>query len=134
MIDLNKEQAAKIINTGEIDPGLKKYRFIMSLFNDESTDASVNMDFQKTFKGFYKVRRSSEFCKHYFLFMKNNNGNKGLSFEDTLEHIYDKVKRIEPSFSSKLIATINPDNPIWDSIVLENLGLKKLSYCKDSVY
>jgi hypothetical protein len=30
------------------------------------------------------------------------------------------------TFSSKLMATINPDKPVWDEFVLKNLGIKKL--------
>ena len=31
---------------------------------------------------------------------------------------------IEASFSSKMIATIDPDKPIWDQYVLQNLGME----------
>jgi hypothetical protein len=35
---------------------------------------------------------------------------------------------VEASFSSKLVATINPELPIWDSIVLNHLGKKAPAY------
>jgi hypothetical protein len=35
---------------------------------------------------------------------------------------------VEASFSSKLVATINPDLLIWDSIVLNHLGKKAQAY------
>ena len=31
---------------------------------------------------------------------------------------------IEASFSSKMLATIDPSKPIWDQYVLKNLGLQ----------
>ena len=39
---------------------------------------------------------------------------------------------VEASFSSKMIATLNPQMPIWDKYVLQNLGLKApYSYAKN---
>lgn len=43
----------------------------------------------------------------------------------TLKHLHTELGRIEASFSSKLLATISPDMPIWDEFVLDNLKLKK---------
>lgn len=37
--------------------------------------------------------------------------------------LYVETGNVEASFSSKMIATINPENPIWDQYVLQNLGL-----------
>lgn len=38
--------------------------------------------------------------------------------------MYDATGNIEASFSSKMLATINPDMPIWDRYVVKNLCLK----------
>ena len=40
--------------------------------------------------------------------------------------MYDNTEghNIEASFSSKLLATINPNMPIWDQYVLKNLKIK----------
>lgn len=32
---------------------------------------------------------------------------------------------VEVSFASKLIATVSPEEPIWDKYVLKNLGFDK---------
>jgi len=37
--------------------------------------------------------------------------------------LHAKLNRFEPSFSSKLAATHNPNLPIWDKIVLINIGI-----------
>ena len=57
---------------------------------------------------------------------KNKNGAP--SFEKTLRYIYEELGRVEASFSSKLVATINPDLPIWDTVVLKNLEKKPPAY------
>ena len=38
--------------------------------------------------------------------------------------LYVETGNIEASFSSKMIATIAPNKPIWDQYVLQNLGLE----------
>ncbi len=59
--------------------------------------------------------------------MENNKKAKP-SFEQTLNYIYDELGRTEASFASILVATINPNLPVWDSVVLNNLGLKSPAY------
>jgi hypothetical protein len=51
-----------------------------------------------------------------------------LSFKEVFLYIHNETGRYEASFSSKLLATLNPDKPVWDRFVLENLGIKKVSY------
>ncbi|WML23816.1 hypothetical protein [Neobacillus sp. OS1-33] len=59
---------------------------------------------------------------------ENKNGTP--SFEKTFRYIYEELERVEASFSSKLVATINPDLPIWDTVVLKNLDKKPPAYYK----
>lgn len=41
---------------------------------------------------------------------------------------------VEPSFTSKMLATINPNNHIWDQYVLNNLNITiKTPYDKEEV-
>ncbi|MCL2696885.1 MAG: hypothetical protein FWE74_02245 [Oscillospiraceae bacterium] len=51
-----------------------------------------------------------------------------ISFEDVITHIHEKTNRIEASFSSKLLATITPDNPVWDKNVLTQLSINHPQY------
>jgi hypothetical protein len=41
----------------------------------------------------------------------------------TLRHL-GKYGKLEASFASKLLATIDPNLPVWDKHVLRNTGLK----------
>lgn len=50
------------------------------------------------------------------------------TFGDVLDHLYETTKRYEPSFSSKLVATLNPDKPVWDIHVLRNINQKAPAY------
>lgn len=45
-----------------------------------------------------------------------------------MRRIFNLTGRIEASFSSKMLATLNPQMPIWDSIVISKLGIKTVAY------
>jgi hypothetical protein len=107
-------------------PGLDKYLNIMGMLHN--VDVSKSEEFQKAFNGFYRVRqRQPIFYQKFYAFMeKNKQGSP--SFEETLRYLYEELDRVEASFSSKLVATINPTMPIWDAFVLKNLGKKPPSY------
>lgn len=110
----------------KVEPGLLKYVQIMGRFYE--TDVSKDIEFQRLFNGFYRIRqRTPEFYKEYYQFLERNKNNY-VSFDLVLNHFYDRFHRLEPSFSSKMVATINPDFPVWDEYVLRNLGLKKPIY------
>jgi hypothetical protein len=106
-----------------IEPGLKKYKLIMSIF--KQTDVSNDRNFQKMYNGFYRVRRNQDWCILYYNYMQEMKESKyEVLFENTLKYIFDQTQRIEPSFSSKLVATINDSLPIWDKFVLQNTGFR----------
>lgn len=109
------------VNWNELERRLKHYLIIReqiktseNLFEDSVFRTNVN--------GFYKIRqRKKEFYDSYFTFMEDNKNNKNLTFEETLRHFHSMFNRIEKSFSSKLIATINPELPVWDTVVMSNI-------------
>lgn len=110
----------------KVKPGLEKYLNIMNTVN--KVDVSKDESFQKSFNGFYRIRqRNSTFYEKYYSFMESNK-SKEVSFDETLLYFYKELGRVEASFSSKLVATINPNLPIWDSIVLKNLNLIQPHY------
>lgn len=76
-------------------------------------------------------QRKPEYYQMYYDYYGRNEKNKDiLTFEDVFFYIKKEKGRCEVSFSSKLLAIINPNKPVWDSFVLENLGIKKI-YPKD---
>lgn len=101
--------------------GLDKYRYIMQQVH--KTNVSVDENFQRTFNHFYRVRRDESWRKIYYEYFENMKFTIP-SFEKIITHIYEKTGNIEPSFSSKMLATIMPEKPIWDRYVLQNLNLE----------
>lgn len=109
-----------------IKTGLQKYEKIMELF--QSVDVSVDEEFQRTFNGFYRVRRRKpDFYAALYSFLESHK-NKKITFAEVLQYFYDWFGRLEASFSSKVVATIDPNMPIWDSEVLKRLHLKPAKY------
>ena len=109
--------------------GVEKYLFLQKkLF---LCDVSLDEDFQKAYNGFYRVRqRSAAFYRDYFLILEKCKTTP-MAFHDVLSFLYTAHHRVEASFASKLIATVQPDQPVWDSIVLKNLNISAPSYaCK----
>jgi hypothetical protein len=106
----------------KIKNGTGKYSQIMRLVM--ISNVQTDKCFQKAFNGFYRIRqRSNSFYRALYGYLEKNK-NKKTSFEQTLVFFYRKFKRFEPSFSSKIVATINPNFPVWDSVVINKLRIK----------
>lgn len=107
--------------------GLDKYQWIMRTF--KNLDVSTNREFQKKFNYFYKIRqRTSEFYKAFYQKLETSKQGKCPTYGEVIDYFYSRFQRIEASFSSKLIATINPNLPVWDKEILRNLRLRKPYY------
>lgn len=103
--------------------GLNDYKYLISKLKLVNTESNVK--YQKKFNSLYKVRRNSDWRKEYYKYLEKNKANKGIKFESIIEYLYENTQKIEPSFSSKMLATIDVDKPIWDGRILERLDLKR---------
>ena len=101
--------------------GLESYADIINFVRQ--TDVEKDVDFQRTFNAFYRVRRNEEWRKVYYHLFEELK-HKTVCFEYIIRYMFEKTGNIEASFSSKMLATLHPDKPIWDRYVVENLGLK----------
>jgi hypothetical protein len=112
--------------------GVDKYSFIIKELSKK--DISKDSNYQRVFNAFYVVRRNIKWRKIYYEYFESKKNNKQLTFEMVIRYLYEKTGQVEPSFSSKLLSTINTNMPIWDVYVLKNLGLKmKLGKPKDKI-
>lgn len=115
--DVNKVFQERLANS----LGLDKYKIIMT--SVRNTDISFDVKFQKTFNGFYLVRRNESWRKTYYDFFEKEK-NATPTFESIITFLYENTGNVEPSFSSKMLATIDDNNPIWDKYVLQNLNIE----------
>ena len=88
-------------------------------------NVAEDREFQKAFTAFYRLRRNDAWRKYYFkLFEEQKKKENHTSFGEIQLRLFQHCGQIESSFSSKMLATFDPQMPIWDSYVLKNLGLK----------
>jgi len=108
--------------------GLDKYQYIMDQVR--KTDVSKDADFQRTFNGFYIVRRNETWRKVYYDHFECIK-DETPTFSSILTYLYECTGNIEPSFSSKMLASIIPEKPIWDRYVVQNLNLQLIGSTKE---
>ena len=101
--------------------GLDRYAEIIE--KAKTADVSSDPDFQRSFNAFYRIRRNAEWQEEYYKLFERAKKDH-YTFDDVISILYVRTGNIEASFASKMIATIDPEKPIWDQYVLQNLGLK----------
>jgi hypothetical protein len=96
-----------------------------SLLRDlESTDVQTNHDYQRRYNGFYKVRgRSTQWRAEYYRLLEAQKQNRNIRFGDVIRELHIRTNRVEPSFASKLAATIRPELPVYDVVVCGHMGV-----------
>lgn len=108
-----------------IEDGLRKYCWLQA--NVEECDVSTDYVFQTRFNDFYKVRRAAQWRHRYYKLMQASKGN-GITFATALYELRDQTGRLEASFASKLVATLDATKPVIDRFVLNNFGLHLPDY------
>jgi len=104
------------------EKGLKQYTQIMALF--PKVDASKDISFQKEFRIFYRFMfLNNGFISDYFSFLQEHKNNSP-DFIDTLKYFQEKYDKFFYSYVSKMLATIDPNLPVWDSNVCSVFGFK----------
>jgi len=102
-----------------VDRGLRKYVSIQREF--PQVDVRHNVFFRKAFNGFYRVRRSEEWQTAFFRLLEEGKTRR-ITFGEALDQLHGLSGCQEASFASKLVATLNPNLPVIDSVVLRNIG------------
>jgi hypothetical protein len=112
--------------------GIAQYIEIMDLVH--KVDVSKDISFQKKYNSFYRIRqRSEDWYRAYYSLMQRSKKTKP-TFGQILDKLNSVLGRYEPSFSSKLVATLNPNKPIWDIHILANTKHRAPAYSsKDKI-
>lgn len=139
MKGFKKEEIDKLINRVRKVPdeilnkfdreSIDVYNFLISEF--QKSDVTKNYFFQFVFRSYYRLDNAgltTEFKSRFFELMEENRNNKSVEIEDLLRELekYPRIKEIKKeedkgsfqfSFATKLINTIDPTYPIYDSKV-----------------
>jgi len=73
-------------------------------------------DFRRTFNGYYGVRRNALWRSNFYRLFEQAK-TVPAEFETILGDLHSITGRIEASFVSKLLATLDPELPVLDSVV-----------------
>jgi hypothetical protein len=84
---------------------------------------SSDSEYRKRFGGFYRVRRNASWRDTFFQILERGK-SAPLTFGEALRALQAGTGKVEASFASKLVATLDPVQPVIDSVVLKNLGFK----------
>lgn len=121
-IRLTQDQIRQTIACPELRTGLAKYLVIQSHIAAPEPIAT-NAEFRRRFNGFYRVRRGEPWQAGFYSLM-DRACREPLSFSEILHALSTETGRCEASFASKLHATVNPDWPVIDSVVLGNVDAR----------
>ena len=114
---------------GAIDRARKGISQYLEIMNEIfAVNVAENRNFQRKFNAFYRVRqRPQAWYQAYFSHLERCKGRKPL-FDEVIDEMYRLTGRYEPSFASKFVATLDPEQPVWDTWVLRNTGTKAPGY------
>jgi hypothetical protein len=109
----------------KIQKGYDDYLLIMKnihIFDDE---------YKRKFAHFYKLNqglKNANDKKSFFNLLKDCINNNNDNYVDVLNKLSGKTGRNEMSFASKIVATVNPQKPVIDRIVLGHFKINRPSY------
>jgi len=127
LLSLTKEEINSALR--KIEKSLDTYIWLQN--NLHKCDVSEDKIYQRKFTGFYKIRRDKAWLEKFYDLLQVKKKFKNTTFSLMLFILFARfykngklLKKIEASFASKFVATINPHLPIIDKYVLKNIGLR----------
>ena len=118
---MNHDIEKALDNLEKRSQDIQHYMNIMSKV--KTVNVADDQDFQREFDFFYKVRRNAEWRKVFFEIFERKK-KKNCSYKEIITELYEGTGQVEASFASKMLASIDENMPIWDSRVLDRIGIK----------
>ena len=104
------------------EKSLRTYQWLQE--NLHCRNVAVDEEYRRRFGGYYGMRFvSQKYRDAYFQFFEAHKNDASLSFIDAAMALYPVDNKHEFSFISKMLHTINPSHPIYDSRVERVLKL-----------
>ncbi len=121
-----------MVTQKQIDSALGKLRKPIDTYSRlqrslRFVNVAEDKEFQRRFTKYYGVRFLKAVPRQGLFDLLEESKNLPADFESILEKLCAVTGRMEESFASKLAATIDPDLPVIDRWVRDNLGLRRAS-------
>lgn len=116
------------LTKGAIDRALPRLRDALNQYlwlQEELRRRNVRLsrEYQKAFNRFYRVRRGTAWQQVFYRILEGAK-SQPMSLPIVLRRLHAAEGKVEVSFASKLVATVDPELPVIDSIVLRNLNIR----------
>lgn len=98
--------------------GLERYCAIMAF---EGNVSDKENGFQKLFNGYYNIRRPAEWREKYYALFQEMRAAEKVDFSLIVSRLHKMTRKVEPSFTSKMLATIDDAALVWDRRVISAL-------------
>jgi hypothetical protein len=121
MIRVNREQIDSAL--GKLRRPIDKYSWLQQVLR--LVNVAGDKEFQRRFAGYYRVRFLKPAPRQKLFDLLEESKRLPADFGTILEKLCAATGRMEESFASKLAATIDPNLPVIDSWVRDNLGLSR---------
>jgi hypothetical protein len=105
--------------------GLEQYMWLQE--HRDANDLRKDLNYRRRFDHFYRVRRGPDWHDKFYGLLERKK-REAVSFGEVLRALHRATGHYEASFASKLVATIRPDMPVIDSIILRNVNLSLPRY------
>lgn len=103
---------------------LSTYYWLME--NLHTRNVSTDQEYRKRFGGYYVMRFvSQEYRDAFFSLFEQIKNQPSISFEEVSRKLFEVDGKHEFSFISKMLHTINPERPIYDSQVDAALKIRR---------
>jgi hypothetical protein len=118
------------VTSEQIDSALGKLRKPIDTYSwlqgsVRLVNVAQDKEFQRRFAGYYRVRFLKPAPRQKLFDLLEESKHLPADFGSILEKLSASTGRMEESFASKLAATIDPNLPVVDSWVRDNLGLSR---------
>lgn len=125
---LNKfsmEDVKIAVNKKAMKNGLDKYNYIQE--NLYKVNVMEDKEFQGIFVDFYKIKeaRNPDLIDCIFYILEANKNNRYITIEEVIDMMYKATNKIQISFGSKVLATMDDNLGVVDMYVMNNLGFER---------
>lgn len=109
------------LSLGELAKPIHQYTWIVA--EVRRRDVSSDPEFQRRFNHFWRVRKNAAWRSAFYDLFEASKSD-GVEFPTALRRLHERTGTVEASFSSKLVATLDPGRPVLDAFVLKFFGLR----------